>query len=313
MDKWTPRLAFALLLLGFAEFVVWQQAATYSILDWLAVLVIYAALSATLLDALARWYIDPWYTVLLVGGIFGLAQSSLITLSVHHNLPVSVLFYATGLGTLMFLLAFQSFRFLYCGAYSLRWLYGLAPIVGFFSGIWLRWVPEIGTVEVDVPPLGDTLPYIVATLLLPALIIFYLPLPRSIEREDWLLQPMEWGAVGVVLAIALVLRLAYFTVVSAIILGVIFPILLLLLWFAHRTLPSKPFVLPIAPTQERIIRWVVMFIPFSVAAWVAYQVPGDFQAVLLLGAVVTFGVLWPPLVSIVISFKAFIEMGREEF
>lgn len=213
----------------------------------------------------------------------------------------------------MFLLAFQSFRFLYCGAYSLRWLYGLTPIMGFLVGVWLHWIPEIRTVEVDVPPLGDTLPYTVAMLLLPALLIFYLPLPPSIEREDWLLQPIEWGAVGVVLGTAVLLRLSHFTLLSATILGVILAILLLMLWFAHRTLPSKPIALLIAPTRERIIRWVVMFIPFSVAAWVAYQLPGDFQAVLLFGAVVASGVLWPPIVSIWISFQAFIEMGREEF
>ncbi|MCB9438589.1 MAG: hypothetical protein H6673_16575 [Anaerolineales bacterium] len=313
MDKWTPRLAFALLLLGFTEFVAWQQAATYSLVDWLAVLAIYAALSTALLDALARWYTHPWSSVLLVGGVFGLAHSSLITLSVHHNLPVSVLFYATGLGTLMFLLAFQSFRFLYCGAFSLQWLYGLTPIIGFLVGVWLHWVPEIRTAGVNVPSLGDSLPYIVAMLLLPALLIFYLPLPRRIEREDWLLQPLEWGAVGVVLGSVVVLRLPHFTLLSTTILGVILAILLLMLWFAHRTLPSNPLFLPIAPTQQRIIRWVVMFVPFSVVAWVAYQLPGDFQAIVLFGAVAAFGVLWPPIVSIVISFQAFIEMGREEF
>lgn len=313
MNKWTPRLAFALLLLGFAEFVAWQRAATYSIFDWVVVLIIYAALTTALLDILARWYSHPWHSVLLVGGIFGLAHSSLITLSLHHNLPVSVLFYATGLGTLMFLLAYLSFRFLYSGGFSIRWLYALAPLLGFLTGLWLRWVPEIRNIEVIVPPLGESLPYIVAVLLLPALVVFYLPLPQQVERDDWLLQPMEWGAVGVVLGVTFLLRLQYFTVVSAIIGGVILPVLFLLLWFAHRTLPHQPLHLPIKPDHERIIRWVVMFIPFFLAAWLAYQLPGDIQAALLFGLVVIFGALWPPIVSVLISFQAFVEMGKEEF
>lgn len=313
MDKWTPRIGFALLLLGFAEFVVWQQAATYSVVDWLAVVAIYMALTAALLDVLTRWYSHPWYTVFLVGGVFGLAHSSLITLSVHHNLPASVLLYATGLGTLMFLLAFVSLRFLYSHAFTVRWLYGLVPLVGLFVGLWLRWSSEIRDKAVILPTLGDSLPYIIAVLLLPALIIFYLPLPHRIDRYDWLLQPIEWGGVGIVLGATFILRLSYFTLLSAIILGVILPILLVLLWFAHRTLPHQSFTLAIEPDRDRIIRWVVMFIPFSLAAWLAYQVSSDLPAILLFAVMAIFGALWPPIVSVLISFQAFIEMGREEF
>ncbi len=317
---WIPRIGFTMLLLCFGELVPWYQAGTYSVLDWLVVALIYLALAAITLDLLVRWQTTEWPTVFFVAAVFGLLHSSLVTLGLFQNLPLSLAFYATGVQTLMYLLAYGSFRFLYSGKIAVKWLYGLAPIVGITWGIWTRWFPKLDAVQLPVPALGETLPYTVLGLLFSALVVFYLPLTTEITRDDWLLLPFEWASSAIVIFVLFIMRLegGYLPLLGVVVVAIILTLVVMMLWFSQKTQPDRSsFRIVIRPQRELLIQWVLMIFPFSLMAWVGYRLPGtgneSIQATVLFGLLVIFGILWLPLFSIQIGVRAFMELGRQEF
>lgn len=317
--NWTPRLGFTLLLLTFSELITWYDAHHYSLFDWLAIIVIYLALAAISLDLIARWYSQEWLNVLIVGGIYGIVQSGLVTLGLYQDLPISFLLHATGAQTVMFVLAYGAFRFLYTGKLPELWFYGIAPLVGLAGGIWTRWLPELDSINQPVPELGETLPYTVIALIACALVVFYLILPDEVEREDWLLLPMEWAIAGGLLVVTLILRLdsGAISTWGLVMAGAVASMLGLMLWFIKSVFPTAEFKLALEPDGRLLTRWIVMFIPFSVAVWIGYQLPGNdgssIQSNILFILLAIFGAVWLPLVSIRVSFRAFIELSKEEY
>lgn len=322
LPAWTPRLGFTALLLTFGELVAWHQASTYSPLDWLAVTLIYLALTMITLDLIARFQIRDWMGILLVGGIFGIAQSTLISLTFYQNLPISIVLYASGLQTLMFTLAYAGFQFLYTNSIPPRFLFITTPILGLAYGIWLKWFPQLESINLPVPELGATLPYTIIALIASALILFIMTLPTEIKRFDWMMLPIEWAFSGGILFITALLRFnggyidsTFGFIIAIVILGMI----ILLLWFMHATQPKQKsdWSIKITPQQQSIINWVTMFLPFALTAWLGYELPGDgdtpIQSTLLFGAIIAFGVLWLPIVSTLISIRAFTELGRQEY
>ncbi len=315
---WLPRLGFALLLLCFGELVAWHQASTYSMPGWLAVAAIYIALAAITLDLLARWHMQEWLSAFLVAGIFGIGQSSLVTLALDQNLPLSLALFGTGVQTLMFLLAYGSFRLLYTGKHIGYALYLLPPVVGLAAGIWTRWLPELESVQLLVPEFDDTLPYTLFGLLACALLVFYMPLPEKITREDWMLMPMEMGISGGVLLVTLILRLDgnHLSTTGLVISGAVVGILGLMLWFTHQ-ISTNEFRLLVQPEPNLLIRWVLMLFPFVLMGWVGYHLPSEngnaIQSTVLFWVLVIFGVLWLPLVSVWIAMRAFTELLRQEY
>jgi hypothetical protein len=316
---WTPRLGFMLLLLTFGELVAWYRVASYGALDWLAVIIIYLALAAISLDILARWHSHTWLTAFLTGGAFGIVHSSLVSLALYNDLPVSFVLYATGLQTGMFLLAYSGFRLLYCAEFHERWLYITTPLLGLGWGIWTRWLPAQKGVNLSVLALGETLPYTILALIACALVVYFLPLPPRLERAELMLTPLEWGVAGILLAVVLILRRdgGYIATWGLIAGGIVLGMIFLLLPFARTVYMLPHFALPIQPDRNLLVRWIVMFIPFSLAAWAGYELSNStsepLQSKVLVIAVAIFGSIWLPLISVVVSFQAFIELGRQEY
>jgi hypothetical protein len=322
LPSWTPRLGFTVLLLTFGEFVAWHQSSTYSLLDWLAVATIYLALTMITLDLIARFQIHDWIGILLIGGIFGIAHSALISLTFYHNIPINIVLHATGLQTLMFMLTYAAFQFLYTNTIPPQPLFIITPILGLGYGISLKWLPHLDSINLPVPELGAALPYTIIALIASALIIFIMRLPAEIKRFDWMLLPMEWVFSGGVIFVTALLRFngGYIDSPFAFTIAlVILAMILLLLWFIHSTQPKQKIEwgIKLAPHQQTIIYWVTMFLPFALAAWLGYQLPGDgkysLQGTLLFGALIAFGILWLPIVSTLISIRAFSEMGRQQY
>lgn len=322
LPKWTPRLGFTLLLLTFGEFVAWHQASTYSLIDWLVVALIYFSLTLITLDLIARFQIHDWKGILLVGGVFGIAQSALISLTFYENIPISIVLYGTGSQTLMFVLAYNAFLLLYTDTIPTRLLFIITPILGVAYGIWVKWFPQIESINLPVPEMGESLPYTLIALILSALIIFIMRLPAEIKRYDWMMLPMEWVFSSGVILVTILLRFngdyiqSTFGAIIAIILTFM---LILLIWFSHSSLPKQNIVwsIKIAPQQQTIINWVMMFLPFALTAWLGYSIPADgndsIQGTLFFGIIIAFGVLWLPIVSTLISIRVFTELNRQQY
>lgn len=320
-NRWQTRFGFGLLLFTFTELVGWQTAPINSLLDWLALVGVYVALVGLSLDLLVRWYINVRVNLVLAAGAFGIIHGAAISTNISRNLPLSLVLFATAVPVLTFLLAYFSFRLLYTNTVPARYLLIGAPLVGLVHGIWTRWLPETDSVALAVPPLNTIAPYSVLLLLACALVLYIQTLPAQIDRFDWLLTPYEVAACIIVLIVVVVARSdaglisTFGLALSSVLLGVFVG----LARFYRSTIPDLPirWSLTIAPQRQTVIRWVVMLLPFGIAAWVGYNLPGNsanaIQATFLFGFLLFFGIMWPPLLAFFISMQAFVELGRQEF
>ena len=316
---WIPRVGFGLLLLVFGELVAWQYASQYDAFDWMALIGLYFAMGAILLDVIVRWHIQDWLGLLLIAGIFGLTESALISARLFDNLPISLVFYGTGLETIMFLLAFGAFLYLSTARSASAWLVGVAAVVGLGWGIWVRGYPELEHVQQSVPSLDTALPAVVIALLGNLLVLFVVPPPKKMSYQDWLLEPYEWGATGGILGVTLVLRLADGSIptVGATLVVMIIAMMVLILWFTRQAHKENWLRVLNPPKQPLLYGWIFMLIAFMLMGWAGYHLPqeGDnpIQTTILFGLLAFFGAIWLPVVSVLIGIRAFTQLAREEF
>lgn len=320
LAQWRTRVGFGLMLFTYGEFVGWQHLTTNLPQDWLATGVVYVALVGITLDLLVRWHMIESINILLAAGVFGVLHGALVSTNLPRNLPLSIIVFGTATPTLMFLFAYGNFRLLYAGNVPFQWLYISAPIVGLLYGVWTQWLPETSTVNLETPALSSVLPYTIIMLALSGLVLFAIKMPPHLTRLDWLLTPYETVACWGVLLVVVISRanngqLSTFAfVISAIILGA-----LIGLARFYRTLsPMPPQWTMTRASDTRILpQWMVMLVPFGIMAIVGYNLPQNgtqsLQGSFLLGGLLLFGILWPPIVSFLVSMQAFIELGRQEF
>lgn len=319
LTAWRTRLIFALFVIVFVELIGWHAGARSVALDWPLILLIDVAIAVSVLDLMVRWHTNTWITVLIAAGIFGMAHGLLVTAAIGSNLPLSLLIFGTGAPTLLFWLSWSSFRLLYCGiGAQLRW-WALVPVVGLVHGLWVRWLPSLQHIDLATIEIATPLPLVVigaTVLILPA---YFLTLPAEIDRDDWLLTPIEWVLVGIPLGVALLIRnqagdVDDFSMLLAL---AIVGLLALLMWFFYSLVRRPRFRLDFFAQSSLMIQWVLSLFVFSALAWLAYELPGDsdeaLQSLLLFGAIIAFGIGWPPLVSTFISMQAFIELSRQEY
>ena len=317
---WASRLIVAAHVFVFVELVGWHHTSTYTPLDWGLVLLLDVIFSMVVFDLIMRWHAIPFqYTVLLGGGVFGMLHGSLITLGVQSNLPLSLTLFGTGMPTLMFVVGFYSFIFLWTSKIPLNWIFAPAVVLGLLSGLWLRSLASIRE-AVSTPIIGDFLPYLAIALTLLIAPLYMLSLTDNIQEDDWQLTPIPKTLLLMMIGVVAFFRMdsgliAIFD--GSIILIVLF-ILLALLWFNHSVSAGQQrFQIVIESEPNRVMRWMMAVMVFIFTIWLAYEVLGTvdhgIQADLLLGMVIMFGVLWPPALSFLISMQAFIDFGRQEY
>lgn len=316
---WIPRVGFGLLLLVFGELVAWQYASQYDAFDWIALIGLYFAMAAILLDVMVRWHVQDVLGLLLVAGIFGLTESALISARLFDNLPISLVFYGTGLETVMFLLAFGSFLYLSTARPASAWLVGLAALVGLGWGIWVRGYPELEHVQQAVPSLDVALPAVVIALLGNLLVLFVVPPPKKMSFQDWLLEPYEWAAAGGILGVTLALRLVDGSIpgVGIALVAMIITMIVLILWFTRQTHKENWLRFLNPPQQPLLYGWIYMLIAFMLMGWAGYHLPQEndnpIQTTILFGLLVFFGAIWLPVVSVLIGIRTFTQLAREEY
>ena len=200
---WRVRIIFAAILAVFSEWVVWQQPLHFSAAQWLGWAVLYVALSALTLDLLVRFRANEPLSLLLLAGVYGLLDATLISHITTRDLPVSLIVRPLAAQPLAFLGALGVLRLL-LGEQRVRW--GgvfIAALGGLAWGIWVRWLPHVSD---DPLPAADaptaTVALGMATLAL--VVLSRIASPRAPRRRsDWLLGELEWWAVGAVLVVAL--------------------------------------------------------------------------------------------------------------
>ena len=144
---WTVRLLLAVLFIFGGEILLWTSIQQYTAVDWLIRLIGYPVLAVLILDLAARYRIRDIYDAMVLFALYGLLVGLLITPTVSLvNFPYSILTRVLGGHTL---LGFEMWGFLLVltagnkRRYQLL-LVGIAAWLGFYWGIWLRWIPEFG-------------------------------------------------------------------------------------------------------------------------------------------------------------------------
>lgn len=151
---WGVRALFGVLLLWGADVLLWADVATRPLGEWGLRLIGSMALSTALLDVAVRYRIrDSYDSLALMGGYGLLAGALLAPQFALIDLPRTLLTRVIGgyglVGVEMFgvLIALTGGHFK-----RVRWLFiGAIAWNGFYWGVWMRWMPELGGLFEAVP------------------------------------------------------------------------------------------------------------------------------------------------------------------
>ena len=316
---WRVRIVFAAILLVFSEWVVWQQPLHFSAVQWAGWAVLYVALSALTLDLAVRFRANEPLSLLLLAGVYGLLNATLISHITTQDLPVSLLVRPLAAQPLAFLGALGTLRLL-LGEQRVRWSAALTVALGGLAwGVWVRWFPHVS----DEPlPATDALTA-VSALGMAALALAGLSLAASHRvprrRTDWLLGELEWWAVGVVLVVFLGAGMRQGALKGeglSVAVGLAAFLLLVLALTPLLRVERTPLDVLTPPRRLRWGRWMVVAVIFLALGWVGYHLHGDGESARqsdwLFGLLTGFGALWPPVVSMAVGMQALAVLWQRE-
>ena len=318
LTTWSIRVDFAVILLIFSELLVWQTPTEFTALEWIGIALVYLALAAVLLDLIARFNANDLFSLMVVAGVYGLLDGTLISRITTHDLPLSLVVRPFAVQPLVFLLALGAFHILTSQRRMALFVPLVAAGVGLLWGIWLRWFPEVTDEALTIPEIGPAIGTL-AIGLVACLVIRYWPQTAGIlHHTDWLLTPIESALVGMVLLGALMAGVSQ-DALSGGGIGVVATLLaylLLLLFFTQSMRRGPSFLEPLTPPRRPDpVTWLVLIVPLLVMGWVGYNLPGSddrsIQSDILFGALTAYGVVWLPGISTVMGIRAFVQLARE--
>ncbi|MEP0763817.1 MAG: hypothetical protein HRF48_13880, partial [Chloroflexota bacterium] len=191
---WGARAGFAALLLVCSEWIVWQTPTRFGPLDWLGLAALYLALAAASLDLIARCGVREPLGLLLVAGLYGLLNATLISGVTARDLPLSLLGRPLGAQPLAFLVAFGAFRVLSSGRATGPLDFLIALGGGLAWGVWVRWFPLVADEPVPAARSGEALAALAILLVACGALRAVLP-PGSPRRvQEWRLTAPERAA-----------------------------------------------------------------------------------------------------------------------
>ena len=154
----------------------------------------------------------------------------------------------------------------------------MALIVGLVWGIWVRWFPSASDEAITTPDILPALIALAVGLLLCGLIRLALPPADIYRREDWRLTRVEWGLMGAILWAAMVISYAQDNITGTG-LGIVVVLggLMLVMLYATVRLRNKSTLLEhlTPPRRPNIAAWVILIVPFLLAGWAGYSLPGS--------------------------------------
>lgn len=317
LPVWRARIVFAAVLLVFSEWIVWQTPLEFTALEWLGWGVLYLALAALMFDLFVRFRVGDPFGVLLLAGVYGLLNATLISHISTQDLPFSLIVRPLAAQPLAFIGAFVAYQVLASGRATGLLDAASAAVAGLAWGVWARWFPVMSEDPLPTVARGDAVVALALALVALLVLASVMPPPVLRRRADWLLTPVEWLAVAGVLVAALVMGLERGMSGG---LGLVIVVLLagFMLAVLYLTLPLRPggtlldFVMP--QRGPNPVAWMMLVVPFLVAGAIGFSLPGgddgSVQGDILIGLLAGFGIVWPPAVSGVIGVRTFIQLTR---
>ncbi len=318
LPLWSVRLILGAVLLTFSEIVMWQNPPSYSILDWIERAVLYIALAAILIDVTVRFQANEIAGLALVGGLYGLLSSSIVSHSAFAALPWSLLLRGMGLqtgaglyGLLFFVLVMRGKQI------SVREI-GVAAVIGVLWGIWVKWYPVQAVVGWGAVPIETATLYLIGGFVITgALILLVGPRFRVIREKDMQLLWWEWIIAGAPLFLALVvgmldanvipvLPLALMAVIGGFVIGALF---LQRHGFEPSLLAQITFAAPNAQT------YVILSVVFLVTGTVGAILTTDANSplgVIAYFVIIAAGSLWLPAASALVGLRAYRRESKPE-
>ncbi len=317
-SAWGARLSFAAVLLVCSEWIVWQKPTAYRPLEWLGIAAVYVALAALALDLLVRLNVREAPRLLVLAGLYGLVNATLIAHITARDLPVSLLGRPLGAQPLAFLLSLVVFQVLSSGRPTGPLDFVGALGSGVLWGIWVRWFPTVSDDPVPTASSDEAIIALALLLLGCAVLRFLLPGDSPRQERDWRLSQGEIALIGAVLVAALALGLQQGAIEGAdlaILIG-LGGFLAIILWVS--ALPgSQPSVLRhMLPLRHpNMAGWLLVVVAFLIGGWIGHHLPGEGtsspQSDALFGALAIFGLVWPPAIAGLIGARVLARLTRE--
>ncbi len=319
LPVWMMRLLLGALFFWGSDVLLWLDAPSRPLHEWVLRLVGYGVLACLILDLASRYRIRDVYDSMALIAIYALLVGALLApQSTLNDLPRTLLTRVLGGHGLVGIEMFGVFLVLIGGnnRRALLILVGASVWNGFYWGVWMRWMPELGGLFAPVSP--TEMFFLALGGLLPALLLW--GAVRVVPSRLATLEPssLMMGRVGWLIVIAigfayLLLRGLDGTLNT----GALVPIVLLIivswavLWF-RRSDKGRTLLDDYLPPHPISPLWVVLAMAcFGLAVGVAYVLPlvqlaffPQFSQLWLMeigfGAV---GALWYPTVAAVVAFR----------
>lgn len=314
---WRLRLLFATLLLFGSEILLWNNPVERPLLDWVAVILGYIALSATLLDFITRYKVRDLMGVMTLAGLYGLLNALILNpQTTLFDLPRTLITRVTGAHTLLgleMLLLLLVWIIPTRQQHKLMTLLG-AGIVGLAWGTWARYAPD--NTLLGFEPAAQSVVFGIAggvLLLILAQIVLLYRTTTPDEPLSLVLTQREAGLVGITFAGLLLLQLinARFDFTALFLIAVLSALCYAMLWFRAGTKHPPLFPHPLHLTPIPML-WILGAIEILlISGSFAYDLPllgnTDFnQLTFVVYGFTLYGIAWLPTVSLMIGARAYI-------
>ena len=283
-------MSFAVLLLVFNALIFQERTFELSTLEWAAVLVGYLGIANLNIP------VPHWTGFFLKAGIAGILSSMLMG-TLDQDLPVSIVLYGAGSGTLSYLCALIFLHFM-------RQQGNLTPslaavVAGLLGAWWTFGLPYVVEVEWIAREIEVLIPLTLILLVIAVMLSTY-------EFYDIGFVP----SVGLIIVALILQMIGGVLTVGGLAIGLIIVIMLgLMLWY---TIMNSP---PAALSPDRVFHQsLTRGFLLSVLVVIGFAVGWVLRDLAVAGVVIVggFGLLWLPFVSSLLGFRAFVALADEE-
>lgn len=311
LPVWRLRLTLGAVLFVFSEIVMWQNPTAHTLPEWLFRGLLYLSLSSLILDFAVRFQARDIAGLALIGGLYGLFSSALISRDVYTNLPWNLLVRGMGLqtgagiyGLLFFMLVMQGRQI------DIRGIVG-AVVVGALWGIWLKWYPLQTINQWEAVTLETGFNYFLAGCVVTGL-LFMFAVPRFgvIREQNFQLEWWEALVIGVFPFISLFAGLLDEKIIPVLPFGlvIILTAIVIAALYLNRRGNEPSFLANItfsAPNPANFLILIAVFLVTSALTATATVNADSPLGIVTYWLIVIGGTLWLPAASILVGLRAY--------